>query len=73
MAHPPIKLAVLASGGGTTLQNLIDRIAAGQLDARVAVVIASRPGIMALQRAVRRHPRIHRAAQQIPIGGCFQP
>jgi phosphoribosylglycinamide formyltransferase 1 len=53
MAHSPIKLAVLASGGGTTLQNLIDRIAAGQLDARVAVTIASRPGIMALQRAAR--------------------
>src|SRR5262249_4871698 len=31
----PIRLAVLISGGGTTLQNLLDRITRGQLDARV--------------------------------------
>lgn len=46
-----IKLAMLISGGGTTLQNLIDRIAAGSLDARIEVVVASRPGIMGIQRA----------------------
>ncbi|QOV88931.1 phosphoribosylglycinamide formyltransferase [Humisphaera borealis] len=47
----PIKLAVLISGGGTTLQNLLDVIAAGRLDAQVGVVIASRPGVKGLQRA----------------------
>lgn len=47
----PIRLAVLASGGGTTLQNLIDLIAAGKLDAKIKVVIASRPGIKAVERA----------------------
>jgi phosphoribosylglycinamide formyltransferase 1 len=47
----PIQVAILASGGGTTLQNLIDLIAAGQLDAQVKLVIASRPGIRALERA----------------------
>jgi formyltetrahydrofolate-dependent phosphoribosylglycinamide formyltransferase len=47
----PIQLAVLASGGGTTLQNLIDLIAAGELDAKIKVVIASRPGIKAVERA----------------------
>ena len=47
----PIQLAVLASGGGTTLQNLIDLIAAGELDATIKVVIASRPGIKAVERA----------------------
>jgi phosphoribosylglycinamide formyltransferase 1 len=51
MQREPIKLAVLVSGGGTTLQNLIDRISAGELAARIAVVIASQPGSRALDRA----------------------
>jgi phosphoribosylglycinamide formyltransferase-1 len=51
MPSLPINLAVLASGGGTTLQNLIDVIAAGGLNARIGVVIASRPGIGAIARA----------------------
>ena len=38
----PIRLAVLISGGGTTLQNLLARIAEGELHAEVAIVIASR-------------------------------
>lgn len=46
-----IRLGVLLSGGGTTLQNFIDRIAAGTLDAEVAVVISSRPGVKGLSRA----------------------
>lgn len=51
MIRQPINLAVLASGGGTTLQNILDCIRAGTLEARVSVVIASRPGIRALERA----------------------
>jgi phosphoribosylglycinamide formyltransferase 1 len=51
MPFLPIKLAVLVSGGGTTLQNLLDVIAAGQLNAEVRVVIGSRPGIKGLTRA----------------------
>lgn len=47
----PINLAVLLSGGGTTLQNLLDQIAAGVLDAQVRIVISSRPGVRGLQRA----------------------
>lgn len=39
---PPTRLAVLISGAGTTLRNLIDRIAAGRLPARIERVIASR-------------------------------
>ncbi len=31
MSNPPIRLAVCVSGGGTTLQNLIDRIGDGRL------------------------------------------
>lgn len=37
-----IRLAILLSGGGRTLQNLIDRIAAGTFDAAIACVIADR-------------------------------
>lgn len=51
MSPSPIKLAVLVSGGGTTLQNLIDETAAGRLDAQIAVVIASKPGIKGIDRA----------------------
>ena len=46
-----IKLAVLVSGGGRSLQNLLDLSAGGQLPAEVALVVASRPGIGALDRA----------------------
>ena len=47
----PVNLAVLLSGGGTTLQNFIDRIAAGRLDARIRLVIASRADAYGLVRA----------------------
>lgn len=46
-----IRLAVLLSAGGTTLQNLIDRIAAKTLDASIVNVISSRPGVYGLVRA----------------------
>jgi formyltetrahydrofolate-dependent phosphoribosylglycinamide formyltransferase len=49
--EPPINLAVLVSGSGTTLQNLIDEIAAGRLTATIKIVIGSRPDLPALQRA----------------------
>ncbi|HEV8291592.1 MAG TPA: phosphoribosylglycinamide formyltransferase [Tepidisphaeraceae bacterium] len=48
-----MKLAVLASGSGTTLQNLIDRVNSKSLDARIDIVIASRPNILALDRAAK--------------------
>jgi formyltetrahydrofolate-dependent phosphoribosylglycinamide formyltransferase len=47
----PIKLAVLVSGSGTTLQNLVDEIAAKRLDAEIQVVIGSRAGLKGLDRA----------------------
>jgi len=46
-----LRLAVLLSGSGSTLQNFIDRIVAGQLDARVEVVISSKPDAVGLERA----------------------
>jgi formyltetrahydrofolate-dependent phosphoribosylglycinamide formyltransferase len=51
MSVTPINLAVLVSGGGTTLQNLLDRIADGSLEARVRLVIGSRAGLRAEARA----------------------
>lgn len=50
MAHR-LRLAVLLSGGGTTLQNLLDHIADGRLSAEVAVVVSSRADAFGLERA----------------------
>ncbi len=47
----PIRLAVLLSGGGTTLQNFLDKIASGELKASVEVVISSNPEAYGLERA----------------------
>ncbi len=49
----PIRLAVLLSGSGTSLQNLLDRIADGRLSPRVAVVVGSRADAFGLERARR--------------------
>ncbi len=46
-----INLAVLLSGGGTSLQNFIDRIADGSLDARIQIVVASRRNVGGIERA----------------------
>jgi formyltetrahydrofolate-dependent phosphoribosylglycinamide formyltransferase len=51
MPHPPTKLAVLISGSGTTLQNLIDQIAGGNLNCQIALVVASKPGLKGIDRA----------------------
>jgi formyltetrahydrofolate-dependent phosphoribosylglycinamide formyltransferase len=46
-----LRLGVLLSGGGRTLENILDRIRAGALAAEVAVVIASRPEIRGIEIA----------------------
>src|SRR4051794_5563580 len=51
MDSSPLNLGVLISGSGTTLANLIDRIADGSLDARIAIVIGSRTELAGLKRA----------------------
>ena len=51
MSVSPLKLAVLVSGSGTTLQNLLDEKAAGRLNITVDLVVASRPGAYGLTRA----------------------
>jgi formyltetrahydrofolate-dependent phosphoribosylglycinamide formyltransferase len=51
MSSSPLNLAVLISGSGTTLQNLIDAIESEKLNAEVGVVIGSRPDLPGLKRA----------------------
>ena len=47
----PIRLAMLISGGGTTLVNLVEKIRSGQLDAEVSLVVASRADCRGVDRA----------------------
>lgn len=47
------RIGVLISGRGSNLQAIIDSIAAGRLDATVAVVISNRAGAAGLARAAR--------------------
>lgn len=47
----PIRLAVLISGGGTTLVNLLQQIAERRLRAEIPLVIASRPGVGGIEKA----------------------
>ena len=47
----PLRLAVLISGGGTTLKNFIDQIAAGKLNARIELVASSNPAAAGLKFA----------------------
>lgn len=47
----PVRLAVLISGGGTTLLNLVEKIRSGQLSAEIPLVIASRADCGGVARA----------------------
>jgi formyltetrahydrofolate-dependent phosphoribosylglycinamide formyltransferase len=46
-----VRLAVMLSGGGRTLQNLIDCIARGELDAEIVLVISSLSQVKGVERA----------------------
>ena len=46
-----VRLAVLLSGSGRTLQNFLDEIAAGRLDATIPVVISSNSTALGIERA----------------------
>jgi phosphoribosylglycinamide formyltransferase-1 len=47
------RIGVLVSGGGSNLQALIDAIEAKTLPAEIGVVISSKPGVFALERAAK--------------------
>jgi phosphoribosylglycinamide formyltransferase 1 len=49
----PLRLGVLVSGGGTTLQNLAETIARGELAATLVLCIASNARCFAVQRAAK--------------------
>lgn len=50
---PPLPVAVLISGGGTTLRNLIERIDASTLPLDIRLVISSAPGARGVQYAAQ--------------------
>lgn len=64
----PIRIVALLSGGGTTLQNLLDRIAAGTLNAQVVGVVSSKADAFGITRAERAGVpvRVVRAAPRRP-------
>lgn len=51
MPNSPIRIAVLASGSGTNFQAIVDKIASGQLNARVMVLICNNRNAFVLERA----------------------
>jgi len=53
------RLAVLLSGAGTTLQNLIDKIDQGKLPARIVVVVSSRSDAYGLVRSQNHNIPTH--------------
>lgn len=66
-----VRVAVLVSGGGTNLQALLDAQQAGRISSgQISLVVSSRPGVYALERAARHHvpaetlPRKQFASQQ---------
>jgi phosphoribosylglycinamide formyltransferase-1 len=62
MSEPaPLRLAVMLSGAGRTLANLLDHIRAGRLPASVAVVISNRVGAggVAIAEAAGIPPVVH--------------
>jgi len=51
MPSHPYRIAVLISGGGTTLRNFIERIAAGRLPIEIGLVVSSSPTAKGLRFA----------------------
>lgn len=66
------RLVVLVSGSGTNLQALIDAIAAGELDARIAAVVSDRKAAYGLVRAEQNQiPAVYFPAK--PFAGADRP
>lgn len=51
MAESPLRIAVLASGNGSNFQAIVDKIASGQLNARIMVLICNNRNAFVLERA----------------------
>ena len=52
---PKLRLGVLVSGGGSNLQSIIDDGKSGYLPAEVVIVISSKQGVYALERAKKHN------------------
>jgi len=50
----PLRIAVLLSGNGTSLENLFHHIDSGDLPGEVVLVVSSKPNAFGLERAQRR-------------------
>ncbi len=71
-AAAPLRIAVLLSGEGTSLENLLAQIESGELPGRVVLVIASKEGAGGLARASRRGiPAVAVPRRQFRDGKAF--
>ena len=72
MARAPLRVAVLLSGEGTSLENLFEQIESGALDAEIVAVISSKQRAGGLERARRRGvPALAIPRSQYPNPGAF--
>ena len=53
------RIAVLVSGGGTDLQSIIDAVENKELDCKIEMVISSKEGVYALERAKKHGIETH--------------
>ncbi len=68
----PLRVAVLLSGSGTSLENLFEHIDRDKLNAEIAVVISSKPDAFGLERARRRGvPAVAVWRAKLPEIGAF--
>ena len=72
LVRDPLRVAVLLSGEGTSLENLCEQIDKGTVPARVVAVISSKEGVGGLRRAENRGiPAIAVPRKQHPDVGAF--
>ena len=70
----PLRIAVLISGGGTTLKNLIEKIAAGRLPVEIALVVSSSPAAGGLRFAEEADiPAVVIERKAFPSQDAYQP
>ncbi len=68
----PLRVGVLLSGNGSSLENLLEHIDAGQVDAEVVVVVSSKEKAFGLERARRRGiPAVAVPRRRYPDGKEF--
>ena len=66
------RIAVLLSGAGTSLENLLEQIDAGAVPGEVCAVVASKPNAFGLERARRRGiPAVAVPRKEHPDAGAF--